>query len=128
MTHTPGPWTIDPSSGNADGTDCEWHGWDINGRFRTGEIDNICMVTATQDERDWSYHMAVEDEANARLIAAAPELLEACEVASQFFEQNDDFTDGEYPIPGFILDMRIAIAKAKGRRRSYEWSQLGDQT
>ena len=60
-----------------------------------------------------------EDAANARLIAAAPELLEACEVASQFFEENDNFTDcGEFPIPGFILDMRIAIAKATERRRT----------
>jgi hypothetical protein len=39
--------------------------------------------------------------------------MEACEVANRFFEDNDDFTDGEYPIPGFILDMRIAIKKAR---------------
>ena len=52
----------------------------------------------------------VEDQ---RLFLAAPELLEACEVANRFFEDNDDFTDGEYPIPGFILDMRIAIKKAR---------------
>ena len=51
--------------------------------------------------------------ANLRLAAAAPDLLEACEVANQFFKENDDFTDcGEFPIPRFILDMRIAIAKA----------------
>ena len=61
-----------------------------------------------------------EDEDNENLILAAPDLLEACEVANRFFEQNDDFTDGEYPIPGFILDMRIAIAKAKAKGQEEE--------
>ena len=55
----------------------------------------------------------LEATANARLIGAAPDLLAACKEASLFFEQNDDFTDsGRHPIPGFILDIRIAIAKA----------------
>ena len=93
MTYTPGPWTafqdasLRHTVGTATGRICDM--WGQDPAFYTEE-----------------------DAANARLIAAAPELLEACEVASQFFEQNDDFTDGEYPIPGFILDMRIAIAKA----------------
>ena len=74
--HTPGPWTItlDPIY-SSDGTDCEWTGWDINGRFRSGEIDNICMVTASGEQSGWS--MTVEDKANARLIAASPALLSA---------------------------------------------------
>jgi hypothetical protein len=102
VTHTPGPWSTfqDPSLRHSVGT-------------ATGRICDM-----------WGQDPAFyteEDAANARLIASAPELLEACEVASQFFEANDDFTDcGEFPygrIPGFILDMRIAIAKATGRRR-----------
>ena len=94
MTHTPGPWTafLDPMRRRTIGT----------------ATHRICDMWG----QDPAFFTA-EDEANARLIAAAPDLLEACEVANRFFEQNDDFTDGEYPIPGFILDMRIAIKKAR---------------
>ena len=65
---------------------------------------------------------AFATEEDRDTFEAAPDLLEACEVANRFFEQNDDFTpypdadlifEGEYPIPGFILDMRIAIKKAR---------------
>ena len=63
--------------------------------------------------REGSRVAAFATEADRDIFEAAPDLLEACEVANRFFEQNDDFTDGEYPIPGFILDMRIAIKKAR---------------
>lgn len=73
--HTPAPWTIDTDGGIED---CEWHGWDINGKTkqRGGELDTICMVLATENTRS-EYTMTAENEANARLIAMAPELLEA---------------------------------------------------
>ena len=95
MTHTPGSWQI-----------------------YIPEYD----VTAWDEEAQQTVTVAIMAdgepneirEANARLIAAAPDLLEACEVANLFFEENDDFTDlGEYPIPDFILDMRNAIKKAR---------------
>ena len=106
MTHTPGPWKE---------YDCDTDGTPDRGQL-AGDIwgfgrDGKAAIVAR------AYYCEDDSEANARLIAAAPELLEACEVASQFFEENDNFTDcGEFPIPGFILDMRIAIAKAAGRR------------
>ena len=57
--HTPGPWTVTPSGGViTDNDDPEVICWT--------EINDI---------------MAVEREANARLIAAAPALLAACEAA-----------------------------------------------
>ena len=95
MTHTPGSWQI-----------------------YIPEYD----VTAWDEEAQQTVTVAIMAdgepneirEANARLIAAAPDLLEACEVANLFFEENDDFTDlGEFPIPDFILDMRNAIKKAR---------------
>jgi len=98
MTHTPGPWKI-ASTVSAHYIESEGC-----------EVARVDLIGAPEVR-------VLEDAANARLIASAPELLEACEVANQFFEENDDFTDGEYPIPGFILDMRIAIKKATGRCR-----------
>jgi hypothetical protein len=105
MTHTPGPWNY---AGPSD------IGRDSYSIYGSGP-SNAVMVSMAYTAGPSDYGDAAE--ANARLIASAPELLEACEVASRFFEENDDFTDGEYPIPGFILDMRIAIKKATGRRR-----------
>ena len=92
--HTPGPWDY---AGPSD------IGRDSYSIYGSGPLAHTAGPSDYGDAA----------EANARLIAASPELLEACEVANRFFEENDDFTDGEYPIPGFILDMRIAIKKAR---------------
>ena len=61
MSHTPGPWTAHR---------CE-HGWHIG-----PQPDGVCTI---HDNADGS-RMA-EHTANARLIAAAPDLLAACNVA-----------------------------------------------
>jgi len=58
MSHTPGPWTAHR---------CE-HGWHIG-----PQPDGVCTI---HDNTDGS-RMA-EHTANARLIAAAPDLLAAC--------------------------------------------------
>ena len=108
MTHTPGPWYVEGESDNVGEAEVIVSGIPNGG-------GRIVAWTANSYEADSDNETTTaEDRANARLIAAAPDLLEACEVANRFFEQNDDFTDnGEYPIPGFILDMRIAIKKAR---------------
>ena len=112
MTHTEGPWTIDHQRIGPPGEPVALL-CDVNDPMTGTVIDwprgNDSGTAMSIDD--------AENEANARLIASAPDLLEACEVANRFFEENDDFTDGEYPIPGFILDMRIAIKKATGRCR-----------
>lgn len=59
MKHTPGPWF-------ADGTDV-WNSRDIGGTWIADCPDAIVAV----------------GKANARLIAAAPELLAACELATR---------------------------------------------
>jgi hypothetical protein len=51
-----------------------------------------------------------EQHAKARLIALAPELLEACEAAEVWIDVN---ADSEYAEPPPILELRAAIAKAK---------------
>ena len=109
MTHTPGPWTIDHQRIGPPGEPVAL----------LCDVDDSMTGTVIDWPRgnDSATAMSIDDaenEANARLIAAAPDLLEACEVANLFFEENDDFTDlGKYPIPDFILDMRNAIKKAR---------------
>ena len=61
MTHTPGPWN-------------EHEGF-ITGRFKSdNEIHDICDPRCAPVDADTICEM----DANARLIAAAPELLEVC--------------------------------------------------
>lgn len=59
----------------------------------------------------------VEQKANARLIAAAPELLEALDDLIHLAESamlRANYDGGEYDIDGELSDARAAIAKALG--------------
>lgn len=71
MTHTQGPWSY---IGNGDVVA-------KSDKYCGGEKDIASVFLTVNDE----------DEANARLIAAAPELLEAAQAWL-----NDDIDDGEY--------------------------------
>ena len=83
--HIPGPWEAD-----SDGL--------IYREPWTDEADpHICAVN----------HRCEKHEANARLIAAAPELLEAAKVVASFAQGWEPLT------PGDIKDLRDAIAKAE---------------
>ena len=90
--HTPGPWYLNP------------RGWVVQS---TGDI-----VTRLE----CSYNK----EANARLIAAAPELLEALEGAEELAEgaikllRQLDMETGRIAAECVLRDARAAIAKAKG--------------
>ncbi|CUX07686.1 hypothetical protein CFBP6626_07585 [Agrobacterium tumefaciens] len=104
-THTPGPWL---EAGRGAGS----------------------HIHADKGEVAWlRSYMGIDDEqieANARLIAAAPELLEAL----KWMVENDETNEGEEPRPEFGGDSwnevnafflaglnraRAAIAKAEGR-------------
>jgi hypothetical protein len=80
--HTPGPWMS--------------HG-------AGGEIHGNSRVVATMC---WCSGMHDEDEANARLVAAAPEMLAALQEVYAICE------DGSPPGLGTILVIRAAIALA----------------
>ena len=87
VKHTPGPWRIDPGPGFS--------------RNRIEDADGICVAFA------WG--LGLEADANARLIAAAPDLLVALKEAAD-------------PIAGHLhgptLDRALAaIDKAEGRDR-----------
>ena len=92
-SHTPGPWDVEPKGSRhfvdgADGLAVAYLGW------------------AGVRERS-------EIEANARLIAAAPELLEALERISTAYDETLRHPIAA-PLLQAIYGARAAIAKAKG--------------
>lgn len=86
--HTPGPWACFNRDG--DRTFKRWGVQGANGR-------RVC----------WVENARPQSEANARLIAAAPSLLEACK------RVRDGLDAGEHPGP-FASILDAAIARAEG--------------
>jgi hypothetical protein len=97
-THTPGPWEV-------------WGEPGIETRdLSVGPVNGgiaVADIVTTNAHGIATAESISTGHANAALIAAAPELLEACEAALL----RDDIADGEL---GDFL--RAAIAKAKGGR------------
>jgi hypothetical protein len=100
MSHTPGPWKFDPDAFNT----------------RCGGICNDYSVGSIRDEREGLFIAKIEggvdfsdsrdaEFSNARLIAAAPELLQGCKDALGAFENNNAINWD---------DLRRAIEKAEG--------------
>ena len=89
---TPGPWHVKPSRSDGDE-----------------------LLEVNSNSRHITLHMieAAEDIANARLIAAAPELLQACEDAEQF-TRGFDIDESQPSVKWLSSQLRAAIAKAKG--------------
>lgn len=99
--HTPGPWTYDK-------------GDDYVRENATG----YCLARVFEDSEhpDPKYTEQLPQEANARLIAAAPELLEALKRAVT--ETIDAFKDdpiGQEYTSGWLSEACAAIAKAMGQ-------------
>jgi hypothetical protein len=88
-THTPGPWEQDSNSVG----------------LITADIDGmeVCFV----DAKD---RTPAENEANARLISSAPEMLEALQGILDIGKR--DLTNPKYD--GFFASAEAAIQKAKG--------------
>ena len=92
--HTPGPWVIAGSLvlAGSNKSICQ-----IDGAIQVGK-------PATEEER----------KANARLIAATPDLLAALQRCSQLFRKiRDDFEDPRHECREGIRIIEAAIAKAK---------------
>ena len=85
--HTPGPWRV---------------------RLSTPEEGYYCWWIYDADDREVTT-VDGRDEANARLIASAPDLLAALKAFPGF---TDDATIGDK----WIETMRAAIAKAEGQQ------------
>jgi len=98
MSHTPGPWTIDPNEDYPLAV------------IRVDEDnDGIGVCEIGTEYQPTRADATPEQFANARLIAAAPEMLEALERVSNAFQR------GRYPeLQGVACDVFEAIRKAKG--------------
>jgi hypothetical protein len=100
--HTPGPWKIEPPENN----NLYWRirGSQLGTRFK---IANVLYAAETPHERNQS-------EANARLIASVPDMLEALEEAETDLACYDG--DSQWPAKNATLKrIRAAIAKATGK-------------
>jgi hypothetical protein len=103
--HTPGPWTTDPVFGDDELSI-------ILGYEVLGKGNPILIGTTFQDD-DEGFIDRKTAFANARLIAAAPDLLEGCQSIATAFEGADpwdEFQVGE--ILKVLNKVRAAIARA----------------
>lgn len=98
--HTPGPWNLSESHSGAD-----------RSVFALSPKHQNPIWIARVYNGDGSIHTpAPIRDANARLIAAAPDLLEACEETLRLHDLSEDDR-----LAGVIgIAIRAAIAKAKG--------------
>lgn len=107
MKHTPGPWRYDDKTGDSGGLVVWAEGGD--------RVARVCWDSCDEQSEALS-----ETEPNARLIAAAPELLEALQDAMKLI---DVMMPGVRCIPlqdyaalnNTPIKARAAIAKATGR-------------
>lgn len=101
MKHTPGPWVAPKEQGNLILPKRNWEDQQI------GAIANGMQILVYPCD-------TMETEANARLIAAAPDLLEACKWAHQFLVSRKDIPPVGEAAQIFDL-IAAAIAKAEGK-------------
>jgi hypothetical protein len=94
--HTPGPWWVKPGHSVVDVESAQGH-----------------VATVEGDDGYWVRHTAV-DAANARLVAAAPELLAFLEIALEDYECRMGAVSAEQMPGHWIVQARAAIAKATG--------------
>lgn len=93
---TPGPWEVEDNG----------HFYDINaGR---GTVGNVCSSASWYDN---DMHRGPVAIANAQLIAAAPELLEALQNMVEAYQHEASIDNPA------LLSARAAIAKALGKKQ-----------
>lgn len=95
--HTPGPWSHTPMKDTI---------WANDGETKVATLADLPWVTLSSGRRCSD---DATEQANARLIAAAPELLAALERFTRWYEQNS-----VPDLQGVACDAFQAIAKAKG--------------
>lgn len=103
--HTPGPWEFDPENYGV----CNHPGYGI--------LDaNRDSLRVTVHERDLSGRVYSSAASNARLIAAAPDLLEACKLVVEYYPAFEHLGDCEARELSAIAikTCHAAIAKATG--------------
>jgi hypothetical protein len=102
--HTPGPWQWSHNGASTHDTHCI----EISGGDRIGNVAYCQSYTGD------GYDDRSETIANARLIAAAPELLEALQAIVKSLADHDD--EGMVEHAAQMVAARAAIAKATGEQ------------
>lgn len=109
--HTKGPWHIEP---------LQWeHGASIAicGPEDSGILATISPINEDDDPDESTAERAPEDEANARLIAAAPDLLEALDNVTAALETMLTFYADRTPRADAIQREKVChVARAAIRR------------
>ena len=106
--HTPGPWKLNET--RYPNGDMDVNAFNPNEKDYVFQHSALATVSAhTQNHGDWRDRDRSEVEANARLIAAAPDLLAAAKEAVAWAAQN-----GYCAKP--FGNLTAAIAKAQGDR------------
>ena len=106
--HTPGPWAVFPDSVSEAPED---HVAVVIWPNRGSDEDAVCEVYGELTGPDYERPLA-EQMANARLIAAAPDLLEAARQA--FHLMNTSGQPEERPVSDVMAALAAAICKATG--------------
>lgn len=96
---TPGPWWLEKRSSG---------GLNVQAKHR-GEGSSYCVASV-------NFHEPPHDEANARLIAAAPELLHALELLYKEMVLSGNATSKDYGWTPAIAASQEAIRKATGKQ------------
>jgi hypothetical protein len=104
MTHTPGPWHV--CGAERGGCICG-HVWDATGNVHVASATALNMVNPDDlESQEVCVHDVDETKANARLIAAAPDMLAALKAVVAIADRRTDEFDAA----------RAAIAKAEGKQ------------
>ena len=105
--HTPGPWVI------------EYLDWAQKGYVFISAEDHgaLAQVVWLMEDDELMGRNSPENEANAHLIAAAPELLEALQSFAKVMDESCDYPDTSGELQRLCEaanEARAAIAKATG--------------
>lgn len=107
--HTPGPWSVFE------------HSWCETSISAPGTSNSICLLDINHATEESQEADEAQMAANAHLIAAAPELLEALRIAREFMSIASDWNFHEAEINGemrstydWLEVVDAAIAKATG--------------
>lgn len=113
--HTPGPWAAycnDLSEGELRPVgDSGVRYWDVNPDQSERYRGAICNVHAAEHIGGISL---AERDANAHLIAAAPELFNELADLVDWLDENRRAIEGEFHMDDLLADARAALAKARG--------------
>ena len=105
MSYTKGPWFAGWGKGITGPNASRMMNWEGKYPIRVKGIYGDCHVVAAVPDKD------PDHESNAKLIAAAPELLEACEYMLEITGGSDNWKGKTHTA---LACMETIVAKAKG--------------